>query len=89
MRIRFNGTSVLVLTGGGYNYLPSFCQDGEHVLYTHSTAPSVGPFRIVVQDAWLKGSDAPAYVVPGLLQYFQASYYPQPVNTTLAYGCRP
>ena len=88
VRVRLNGNAFFVLTGGGFHYFPSFCQDGEHVLFTHSNAPGVGPYAVAVQDAWLQGSDGGQTLAPGLADYGQVSYYPRPANQSV-YGCIP
>jgi hypothetical protein len=89
VRVRLNGNGFFVLTGGGFDYFPSFCQDGEHVLFTHSNAFGVGPYAVVVQDAWLQGSDGGQTLPPGLADYGQLSYYPRPAGQSLPFGCIP
>lgn len=89
VRMRFDGSHMQVVGGGGSSYFPSFCQDGEQIIVGYSAVRDVGPFGVIVRDAWLSGADDPVYIVGALQQYFHVSYFPQPANPQLVYGCRP
>jgi hypothetical protein len=88
MRIRFNGTGSAILGGGGFRYRPSFCADGEHVLYGYSPQPT-GPIIPVIQDLWIVFADDPTSSVPNFQHESQASYFPQTASAPLTYGCKP